>query len=571
MARVVVDPVTRIEGHLRIEAEVDGGKITNAYSSCTMWRGVEQILVGRDPRDAWAFTQRICGVCTTVHAYASIRAVEDALGIEIPVLAQAFRNLMIASQNVHDHTMHFYHLHALDWVNVPNALKADPKKTSDLAQTLSSWPNSSPAYFKDLLAKLNKFVETGQLGIFANAYWDHPAYKLPPEVNLLGVAHYLEALDWQRHVIRILTFLGGKDPHPNFLVGGVPFSVNLNSPAVVNAELLAEIKAHIEQIQTFVQQVYIPDLLAVAGFYKEWFSIGAGVGNYMCYGELPEGRTKDASRMFLPRGAILGRNLSEVMDVDPEDPGQVQESVARSWYEYGKGDQAFLHPYEGETSAKYTGPKPPYEHLDVDGKYSWLKSPRWKGNSMEVGPLARMLVAYARGHAGVKEKVDTVLRHFDAPPAVLFSTLGRTAARGIEAWLLSEYLDTLYQRIIDLINTGNTATFNATHWDPKTWPKTCKGSGQMEAPRGSLGHWVTIKNEKIEHYQIVVPSTWNAGPRDASGHPGPYEAALAGTPVHNPEEPVEILRTVHSFDPCLACACHVYDAGGRPVARVKVQ
>ena len=570
MARVVVDPITRIEGHLRIEAEVDGGKITNAYSSCTMWRGVEQILIGRDPRDAWAFAQRICGVCTTVHAYASIRAVEDALDIEIPSLAQAFRNLMIATQNVHDHTMHFYHLHALDWVNVPSALSADPKKTSELAQSISSWRNVSGGYFKDLQAKLKKFVSGGQLGPFANAYWDHPAYKLPAEVNLLGVAHYLEALDWQRHVIRILTFLGGKDPHPNFLVGGVPFSVNLSSPTVVNATMLAEIKAHIDEIQEFVQKVYIPDLLAVAGFYKEWFSIGGGVGNFLSYGEFPEGKTKDASRFFLPRGAIVGRNLAEVLEVDPEDPEQVQESIGHSWYTNAKGEEALLHPYDGETNARYTGPKPPYEHLEVEQKYSWLKSPRWRGKPMEVGPLSRMLIAYASGHDGVKEKVNTVLRHFDAPPTVLFSTLGRTAARGIEAWLLSEHLTTLYQRIIDLVKLGDTTTFNAARWDPKSWPKSCKGSGQMEAPRGSLGHWVAIEDGKIAQYQIVVPSTWNAGPRDASGQPGPYEAALAGTPVHNPEEPVEILRTVHSFDPCLACACHVYDASGREVTTVKV-
>ena len=570
MARVVVDPITRIEGHLRIEAEVDGGKITSAYSSCTMWRGVEQILIGRDPRDAWAFAQRICGVCTTVHAYASIRAVEDALDIEIPSLAQAFRNLMIAAQNVHDHTMHFYHLHALDWVNVPGALSADPKKTSELAQSISSWRNVSEGYFKELQGKLKKFVSGGQLGPFANAYWDHPAYKLPAEVNLLGVAHYLEALDWQRHVIRILTFLGGKDPHPNFLVGGVPFSVNLSSPTVVNATMLSEIKAHIDEIQEFVQKVYIPDLLAVAGFYKEWFGIGGGVGNFLSYGEFPEGKTKDASRFFLPRGAIVGRNLAEVLEVDPEDPGQVQESIGHSWYTYGKGDQALLHPYDGETSARYTGPKPPYEHLEVEQKYSWLKSPRWRGKPMEVGPLSRMLIAYASGHDGVKEKVNTVLRHFDAPPTVLFSTLGRTAARGIEAWLLSEHLTTLYQRIVDLIKLGDTSTFNGARWDPSTWPKSCKGSGQMEAPRGSLGHWVGIENGRIGHYQIVVPSTWNAGPRDAAGQPGPYEAALAGTPVQNPDEPVEILRTVHSFDPCLACACHVYDASGRELTTVKV-
>ena len=570
MARIVVDPITRIEGHLRIEAEVKNGKISKAYSSCTMWRGVERIILGRDPRDAWAFTQRICGVCTTVHAFASIRAVEDALGIDVPPLAQAFRNLIIATQYVHDHTMHFYHLHALDWVNVPNALKADPKKTSELAQQISDWPHSSPGYFKDLKAKLLKFVESGQLGIFANAYWDHPAYKLPPEVNLLAVAHYLEALDWQRHIIRIHAFLGGKNPHPNFLVGGVPMSVNLSSPSVINTEVLSVIKTHIDAAREFVEKVYIPDLLAVASFYKEWARYGAGVGNYLAYGELPEGKTSDIESLFLPRGAILNKDLSKVYDVDPKDPEQVQEAVAHSWYEY-KQNKDLLHPFEGETEPKYTGPEPPYDYLNVDGKYSWLKAPRWRGHSMEVGPLARMLVAYAKGHPSVKEKVDFALKKLNVPATALFSTLGRTAARGIETWVVAEYLTDIYDRIISLIKAGNTSTFNNTKWDPKTWPKEAKGFGYMEAPRGALGHWVTIRDGKIAHYQIVVPSTWNGGPRDAKGQPGPYEAALEGTPIHDPEAPLEILRTIHSFDPCMACAAHIYDPSGREIVTVKIR
>jgi hydrogenase large subunit len=571
MARIVVDPITRIEGHLRIEAEVDGGRIVRAYSSCTMWRGVERILIGRDPRDAWAFAQRICGVCTTVHAYASIRAVEDALGIDVPPLAQAFRNLMIATQNAHDHVMHFYHLHALDWVNVPNALKADPKRTADLAHAISDWPNSSEAYFRDVQSKLKRFVESGQLGIFDNAYWDHPAYKLPPEADLLAVAHYLEALDWQRRVIRILTFLGGKDPHPNFVVGGVPLSVNLASPSVVNAEVLSMIKTHIDELRAFVEKVYIPDLIAIAGFYKEWAQWGGGVGTYLAYGELPEGKTNEIDRLYLPRGAILGRDLQTVHDVDPKDPEQVQESVAHSYYRYTRGDGVLLHPFEGETEPNYTGPKPPYEYLNVEGKYSWLKAPRWRGHSMEVGPLARMLIAYARGKPYVKEKVDYVLQKLDVPLSALFSTLGRTAARAIEAWVMAEYLPQVYDRIVSLIRMGDTTTFNGLKWDPATWPREAKGFGYMEAPRGALGHWVTIRDGKIAHYQCVVPSTWNGGPRDAAGQPGPYEAALEGTPIQDPEAPLELLRTVHSFDPCMACAAHIYDTQGREIVRVRVQ
>jgi hydrogenase large subunit len=571
MARVVVDPITRIEGHLRIEAEVDGGKITRAYSSCTMWRGVERILVGRDPRDAWAFAERICGVCTTVHAFASIRAVEDALEIEVPPLAQAFRNMILTTQNVHDHVIHFYHLHAMDWVNVPNALKADPRQTAVIAQKLSTWPHTGEGYFRELQNKLKGFVESGQLGIFANAYWGHPAYKLPAEVDLLAVAHYLEALDWQRNVIRIITFLGGKDPHPNFLVGGVPLSVNLSSPSVVNEKILSEIKTHVDQIREFVEKVYIPDLLAIAEFYKDWAQWGGGVGNYLTYGDLPEGKTSDVERLFLPRGAILNRDLAAVQDVGPKDLQQVQEAIAHSYYSYSRGDAALLHPFEGQTEANYTGPKPPYEYLNVDGKYSWLKSPRWLGHSMEVGPLARMLVAYAKGHPSVKEKVDLVLRRLNVPATALFSTLGRTAARGIEAWVLSEYLSQTYDRIIAMVKAGDTTTFNNVKWNPSTWPEQASGFGYMEAPRGALGHWVTIEGGKIRHYQIVVPSTWNGGPRDATGQPGPYEAALQGTPIHSPEQPLEILRTVHSFDPCMACAAHVYDAEGREIVKVKVQ
>jgi len=570
--RVVVDPITRIEGHLRIEAEIDNNVITDAYSSCTMWRGIERIVQGRDPRDVWAFTQRICGVCTTVHAFASIRAVEDALGIEIPPLAQALRNLIIAVQYIHDHVMHFYHLHALDWVNVPNALKADPVRASEIARSLSNWPNSSPGYFRDLLTRLKNFVNKGRLGIFANAYWDHPAYKLPPEIELIGVAHYLEALEWQRHIVRIHTFIGGKNPHPNFLVGGVPTSVNLDGPAVINAKILAEIKDHIDQAIEFVKEVYVPDLLAIASFYREWAKYGDGGGNFLVYGEFPEGQLYDLDKLFFPRGAILNYDLNRVYEVDTKDPEQVQEVVAHAWFKYSVGDDRGLHPYEGETEPNYTGPEPPYEYLNTNGKYSWLKAPRWKGHPMEVGPLARMVVGYALGHKAIRDKVDFALKKLDIPVEALFSTLGRTAARGLETWVLADdYLPDLYSRIITLINSGNTSTFNGEKWDPETWPKEARGMGFMEAPRGSLGHWVKIKEGKIENYQVIAPTTWNAGPRDAKGQPGPYERSLLGTPLHDPQQPLEILRTIHSFDPCLACAAHLYDPEGNELVKVKVQ
>jgi hydrogenase large subunit len=402
MSRIVVDPVTRIEGHLRIEAEVQNGVITDAWSAGTMVRGLEIILKGRDPRDAWAFAERVCGVCTTVHALASVRSVEDAVGIEIPPNAELIRNLMFCAQYMQDHVVHFYHLHALDWVDVVSALKADPQKTSEIARSLSSWPKSSPGYFSDLQKRIAAFVESGQLGIFANAYWGHPAYKLPPEVNLIGVAHYLEALEWQKEIVKVHTIFGGKNPHPNYLVGGVPCSINIDEANAINAERLAMVGKLLDDAATFVEQVYIPDLMAIAPSYLDWTNIGGGLENYLCYGDLPVNGIRDVSGYKFPRGAILGRNLSEVHEVDPKDPSGVREEVTNSWYDYSNGNGSGLHPWEGETKLNYTGPKPPYEHLNVDEPYSWLKTPRWKGHAVEVGPLSRMLVGYAMGKGRIQ-------------------------------------------------------------------------------------------------------------------------------------------------------------------------
>ena len=570
--RIVVDPITRIEGHLRIEAQMEGNKIAQAYSSGTMVRGIEIILKGRDPRDAWAFTQRICGVCTLVHGIASVRAVEDALNYSVPPNAQLIRNLMIGAQTIHDHVMHFYHLHALDWVDVVSALEADPKATSELAQSLSSWPKSSPGYFADMKKKLKTFVESGQLGIFANAYWGNPAYKLPPEANLMAVAHYLEALAWQRDVARLHTIFGGKNPHPNFLVGGVPCPIDLESDSALNAERLAKVQEIIRQMQTFVNQVYLPDTLAIAGFYKDWFQRGEGLGNFLCMGDLPEQGMDDPASYLFPPGAILDRDLNTVHEVDLNDPEQVQEFVGHSWYDYEAGKEAGLHPYEGETNLDYTGPEPPYEHLDVDQSYSWLKSPRWKGNAMEVGPLARMLLLYATGHPQARELVGYTLKTLDVPVEALFSTLGRTAARTLETKIVADQMQVWYDNLIANIRAGDTDTFNEKLWEPASWPRETKGVGFMEAPRGALAHWIVIRNEKIDNYQAVVPSTWNAGPRDPSGQPGAYEAALQDNhELHDPRQPVEILRTIHSFDPCIACAVHVTDPDGEELIKVKVR
>jgi Ni,Fe-hydrogenase I large subunit len=568
MARVVVDPVTRIEGHLRIEAEVDRGAVQDAWSSSTMFRGIEIILQGRDPRDAWAFTQRICGVCTTVHAIASIRAVENAIGATPPPNARLLRNLIIAAQAVQDHVIHFYHLHALDWVDIVSALSADPAKTSALAESISDWPLSSPKYFAGVRDRVKGFVDRGQLGPFANAYWGHPAYRLPAEANLMAVAHYLEALDWQREFIKMHAVLGGKNPHlQSFLVGGMATPVDPNSQAALNTHTIAGLKHFVANARDFVTRVYIPDLLAIASFYKDWAGHGRGVGNYLAYGEYPDDDTARPA-LFLPTGIIRARDLSKVA---PFDQGKVSEYVAHSWYEYQGGDDVALHPYQGETKPNYTGPTPPYELLgtETNKKYSWLKSPRYEDEPMEVGPLSRMLVAYVSGHARVRELVDGALKQLKVGPEALFSTLGRVAARGIETQVLAEKMDAWVDALAANMGSGELRIHDNSKWEPSTWPAEASGAGFHEAPRGALGHWVQIRNGTISNYQCVVPSTWNAGPRDAKGRRGPYEEALIGTPVADPRRPVEILRTVHSFDPCMACGVHVVDAQRKEQAFVR--
>jgi len=567
--RVVVDPITRIEGHLRIEAQADNGRITNAWASSTQFRGIEIIMQGRDPRDAWAFTQRICGVCTVVHAVASCRAVEDALDITIPANANIIRNLIHGMQFVQDHVIHFYHLHALDWVDVVSALSANPADSASIARQISPWPNNSETYFREVQNRVKTFVGSGQLGIFTNGYWGHAAYKLPPAVNLLAVAHYLEALDWQRDVIRLHTIFGGKNPHPNFLVGGMASAINLDDTATINAERLTDIYDMIQRAQRFVEQVYWPDLVAIAGFYKDWAAIGGGTGNYLACGEFPETDVRDLESLYLPRGIVLNKDLSKVVPYDEE---KVKEYITSSWYEYSKGDDAGLHPYEGETKAKYAGPPTPWTYLQGEQKYSWMKAPRYDGRPMEVGPLARMLVAYAAGHQDVRALVTAALGKLGVGPAALFSTLGRTAARGIETLLLARRLPVWYDKLVERIKSGDVRTFDNSKWEPAKWPAKARGYGYLDAPRGALGHWVQIEDQKISRYQCVVPSTWNCSPRDGQGVPGPYEAALMDHhPLVDPERPIEILRTIHSFDPCMACGVHVLDATGSEVASVRVQ
>jgi hydrogenase large subunit len=562
MARIVIDPLTRIEGHLRIEAQVDGGRVSDAWSSGTMFRGLELVVGGRDPREVWYWLQRICAVCTTVHAIASVRAVENALRVEIPENAMLVRNLIAASQMIQDHVVHFYHLQALDWVDVTAALRADPIKTAQIASSLSSWPKSGASHFAEVQNRVKRVVESGQLTVFTNGYWGHPAYRLPPEVNLLAVSHYLDALEFQRDFIKFHAVLGAKNPHPQtYLVGGMSTAMDLNTAqAPINPERIALLRELVESAKQFVTQVYMPDVVAVAGYYPDWFTRGEGVGNFLVYGGFPEVSIEQPGSYFFPSGVIRKRDLATV---HPFSAAGVTEYVTHSWYRYNEGEQSPRGPRDGETLPSFTGPQPPFDHLNVDQKYSWLKAPRYDDEVMEVGPLARMLVGYASGKQDYVSAVDGALGQLKQPKTALFSTLGRIAARMLETVVITNHFGVWLDRLAENMDRGVLDMHNGSRWDPGTWPRTAEGFGQHEAPRGALGHWVRIEDSKVGKYQVVSPTTWNGGPRDAKGRRGAYEASLIDHPVADPDRPLEILRTIHSFDPCLACAVHVVDARGR--------
>lgn len=561
--RITVDPVTRIEGHLRIDCEVDEGKIVNAWSSGQMWRGIEQIVTGRDPRDAWVFAQRICGVCTTVHAMASVRAVENALKLEVPLNAQYIRNLIVGAHCVHDNIVHFYHLSALDWVDIVAALKADPRRASQIAEGLSSWPLNSPQALQEVQQRLRALVESGQLGIFANGYWGHPAMKLPPELNLVAAAHYLQALDYQRRANKIVAILGSKTPHiQNLAVGGVANPINLESQSTLTLERLYYIKTLIDELGQFITQVYLPDVAIVAGFYGDWTQYGAGVTHYLSVPEMP--LNTQGTQFELPGGYLENGDLSTFRPLQGFHDQYFQQGVAESnkhaWYK-SKGP---LHPWDGETEPEYTD-------FQEQGKYSWVKAPTFYDKRVQVGPLANVLAMVAAGYEPAQRYLEQLTNQVSAisgnpmPVTALHSTIGRHAARAVRCAVLYETLGKQWQVLVDNIARGDTATYNRP-----VFPKdTIQGVGIHEAPRGTLSHWVVIENGKIKNYQAVVPSTWNAGPRNENDEPGPYEASLLGNPVLDPERPLEVIRTVHSFDPCLACAIHLADTERREIVKVK--
>jgi len=562
--RITIDPITRIEGHLRIDVEVENYAVSNAWASCTMWRGIETILRDRDPRDAWMFTQRFCGVCTTVHAMASVRAVEDALKLPVPANAQYIRNLILIAHALHDHIVHFYQLSALDWVDILQIPKADPAAASKLAEGLSPWTRNSRNELKAAQDKVKAVAASGQLGIFQNGYWGHPAMRLSPEVNLLAFTHYIQALEYQRKALQVVGMLGSKTPHiQNLLVGGVANAIDLDNQSALGMDKLEQIRILLNEVARFINEVYLVDVCAVAAMYPEWFKIGSGVMNYLAVPDLP--LDSNAATYDLPGGDIMQGNVGGIQPFKTASDLVFRESVTEDvTHAYYQGEKP-LHPWVGETEPQFT-------EWDGEKKYSWVKGPRYKGQPMQVGPLAQVLIGYAQGHPLTRKYADLALgqvsaiARVNATPALLHSTLGRHAARAIRAAMLAELAQKHWQLLVDNIAKGDLTVRN----EPVFPFGESEGVGTHEAPRGTLSHWVVIQHGKIKNYQAVVPSTWNASPRDESGTRGPYEASLLHTPLARPEEPLEVLRTVHSFDPCMACACHAFDPSGRQIARVKV-
>ena len=563
--RISIDPITRIEGHLRIDCEIENGVVTNAWSSGTMWRGMENIVKGSDPRDAWMIMQRICGVCTTVHAIMSVRAVEDALGAKVPVNAQYIRNMILSAHSMHDHIVHFYQLSAMDWVDITAALNADPDKAAEILKGVSTWGLNSANEFRNVQNKIKSLVESGQLGIFANGYFGHPAMKLPPEVNLIAVAHYLQALECQRDCNRIVALLGGKTPHiQNLAIGGVANPINLDSQSVLNLERLMFVKSCIDRLNDFVTQVYRVDAAIIAAYYPEWLNLGKTSGNYLSVPEYPiDG---DNSKFVLTGGYIENFDISTFRPITQQKDEFVvkgiKESGKHAWYE----DDEPLEPWAGLTRPKYTG-------WQDEGKYSWVKAPSFYGKVVEVGPLAYLMCNLAN------ENKDT-LHHFNHIKGLyeklsgntlsvdhLHSTLGRIIARTVHCCVLNNILEQQWKLLVDNIGTGDTVAYLKTDI-PQTGE--FKGVGFGEVPRGMLSHWVVVKNGKIENYQAVVPSTWNAGPRNQNDKMGPYELSIIGTPVADPTKPLEVVRTIHSFDPCMSCAVHVVNTENGEVTQVKV-
>ena len=517
MGKIVIDPITRIEGHLKIEAIVENGVVKEAKSSGMLFRGIELILKNRDPRDAQRITQRICGVCPTAHSTASTLNLDSAFGVDdkIPDNGRIIRNLIFGSNFLQSHILHFYHLVALDYVDVT---------------AVADYTGSDPH-----LLQVKKFISGGNLAPFVPRY--EGDYRLPKSVNISATRNYVEALDIRTKCHEMLAIFGGHMPHNmSMMPGGVTENVSVDK--------IADFRWKLEKIRHFIDNVYIPDVLAVAGVYSDYFGIGGGVGNYLSYGVFELDTEPDLTRRkrFFPQGLVSAKDLKP----RTFDPSKITEQVKYSWYKSGSD----LHPSVGETDPA----------REKKGAYSWLKSPRYDGNVYEVGPLARQLNAYVRGEEPTVTIVNAVLQKFKASPKALISTLGRHAARAIEAKIVA---DQMAKWVMEL-KPGE-----PVHADFEI-PESGEGMGITDAPRGALGHWITIKNHKIDNYQAVVPTTWNGSPRDDKGQPGPFEQALEGTRVRDEKNPFELVRIVRSFDPCLACAIHVVNPKGTEMGKFVV-
>lgn len=564
--RVVIDPITRIEGHLRVEVEVDENNvIRNAFSSSTLWRGLEVIVKGRDPKDVGLIVQRICGVCTSSHYRAGIEAVENALGVTIPLNARYVRSMIAQALFLQDHIVHFYLLHGLDWVDVISALKADPKKAEQEAYKYCKNPYAAgETELRLAQEKVQKMVDSGQLGIFANGYWGSKTYKFTPEQNLIALSHYLKCIEVQRDGAKLMAILGGKQPHPqSFVVGGVTCVRDLLDPS-----RLAEWKTRFENVKEFIERAYYPDVLMAAKMFGAEASVtqAVSVPNFIS----GEGIALNATENLFNPGYILNKDLTKAFEIDES---LIMEECTHSWYKEDKP----LHPYDGQTEPNYTGfvaratingegKSVETPSVNEKAKYSWIKSPRYDSKPFEVGPLACMLVGYAQGNKRVKKVVDDFLKEAGVPATVLFTTLGRTAARMLQTKLIAEHGMETFNSLIENLKKDE-STYTPSVIDPK---KEYKGRYIGEVPRGMLSHWVRIKNGVVENYQAVVPSTWNAGPIDAKGQKGPYEANLIGMKLENITKPLEIIRNIHSYDPCIACAVHVMDTKGNKLGEYKI-
>jgi len=547
--KIVIDPITRIEGHLRAEVEIDEeGIVKEAYVSGQLFRGIEIILKGRDPRDAGLLAGRICGVCTNSHFRAAVSSVEDAYGIQAPQNGEIIRDLMSLALFLQDHVVHFYHLHLLDFVDVTKALEADPKMTSKTAHLYSTKPYAnSHAHYIAVKEKLAKFVNSGRLGPFSNGYWGHNDYKLSPEENLVLLSHYLEALKFQSNISKAIAIFGAKTPHPQtIVVGGITSVADMLNPQRLNDFIFI-----LKDAKDFIDRAYLPDMKLLAKAYREEIKAGSGrsIGNFLSVG----GYSFDKENQLFESGVIYGHDLENIQSFDEH---KITEEVERAWYKNDK-------PYYTDLNEDGT-----LKTARSDDKYSWIKAPRYDSKPMESGPLARVLISYKQGNRFIKPFVDEFLAFCDLELLDLSSTIGRNAARAIESAYISEYIFKFINSLVENIKYYDTETW--TKFTFETLAKEAKGRVFFEVPRGVLSHFINIEDQKIQNYQVIAPTTWNASPKDSKDQRGPYEEALIGIKLHDPSQPLEVLKVLHSFDPCLACAVHIIDVKGNDLGEYKI-